>query len=336
MYAQIVENPSYEPKSIIRAIEETFKYTISYSKAYRAKRKVMEMRFGTYEASYDNLPRLLSAICHRNTGSYYDLKQYPSVDNPGKQVLQRAFFSLGACIEAFKHCRPVICIDGTFLTGKYSGQILTAIGVDGNNQVLPLAFAFVESENGDSWYWFLERLKNMVVKDRPDVCVIHDRHAGILQAMIDIQHGSVQRRRTAQWTDIKSRWCMRHLGANFYSQFKNKKLMKLFKRLCSQNQERKFKALWRKLDELTRKQTEQLSKRPMTDDVEVPVALAEIPLDPHGLRRKDGPSIKTFSEWIEHEDKEKWALLYDEGGRGSVRYHDDEPSLGLQLGHSWR
>ena len=205
IYAQIVENPSYEPKSIIRAIEETFKYTISYSKAYRAKRKVMEMRFGTYEASYDNLPRLLSAICHRNTGSYYDLKQYPSVDNPGKQVLQRAYFSLGACIEAFKHCRPVICIDGTFLTGKYSGQILTAIGVDGNNQVLPLAFAFVESENGDSWYWFLERLKNMVVKDRPDVCVIHDRHAGILQAMIDIQHGSVQRRRTAQWTDLKSR-----------------------------------------------------------------------------------------------------------------------------------
>ena len=111
---------------------------------------------------------------------------------------------------------------------------------------------------------------------------------------------------------------MRHLGANFYSQFKNKKLMKLFKRLCSQNQERKFKALWRKLDELTRKQTEQLSKRPVTDDVEVPVALAEIPLDPHGLRRKDGPSIKTFSEWIEHEDKEKWALLYDEGGLGTV------------------
>jgi hypothetical protein len=27
-----------------------------------------------------------------------------------------------------------------------------------------LVIAFVEGENGDSWYWFLERLKNMVVQ----------------------------------------------------------------------------------------------------------------------------------------------------------------------------
>jgi hypothetical protein len=28
-----------------------------------------------------------------------------------------------------------------------------------------LVIAFAERENGDSWYWFLERLKNMVVQD---------------------------------------------------------------------------------------------------------------------------------------------------------------------------
>ena len=31
-----------------------------------------------------------------------------------------------------------------FFTGRYKGQILTAIGVDCNNQIVPLAFAFVE------------------------------------------------------------------------------------------------------------------------------------------------------------------------------------------------
>ena len=35
-------------------------------------------------------------------------------------------------------------VDGTFLTGQYRGQILTAIGVDGNNQIIPLAMEFVE------------------------------------------------------------------------------------------------------------------------------------------------------------------------------------------------
>jgi hypothetical protein len=59
---------------------------------------------------------------------------------------------LGRAIAAFKHCRPVICIDGTFLTGKYKGTILTVVATDDNNQLLPLAIAFVEGDNGDSWY----------------------------------------------------------------------------------------------------------------------------------------------------------------------------------------
>jgi hypothetical protein len=46
----------YVPKSIILAIEEKFRYQISYGKTYMEKKKVMKMRWGTYEASYDNLP----------------------------------------------------------------------------------------------------------------------------------------------------------------------------------------------------------------------------------------------------------------------------------------
>jgi hypothetical protein len=43
MFAKIVENPAFEPKSIILAIEEKFRYHISYGKAYMAKKKVMEI-----------------------------------------------------------------------------------------------------------------------------------------------------------------------------------------------------------------------------------------------------------------------------------------------------
>ena len=73
----------------------------------------------------------------------------------------------------------MICIDGTFLTGRYKGQILTAIGVDCNNQIVSLAFAFVENENLDSWYWFLEQVKVHVVTARPDVCLISDSLIGM-------------------------------------------------------------------------------------------------------------------------------------------------------------
>ena len=41
------------------------------------------------------------------------------------------------------------------------------------------------------------------------------------------------------------------MGANFYDHFKNKDLKNMFKRLCTQNQQRKFNALWQMLDQLT-------------------------------------------------------------------------------------
>jgi hypothetical protein len=120
MYGTIVDNLSYEPKSIIRYIQEKYKYTISYSKAWSAKQKVLEMRFGTFEAAYDNdnVSRLLAVLCHRNPKNYYDLKTLDRGEGP-PYTLQRVFFSLGPCINAFHHCRSFLCINGTFLTGKY-------------------------------------------------------------------------------------------------------------------------------------------------------------------------------------------------------------------------
>jgi hypothetical protein len=32
-----------------------------------------------------------------------------------------------------------MCVDRTFLTGKYRGKILIAFGVEGNNMIVPLA-----------------------------------------------------------------------------------------------------------------------------------------------------------------------------------------------------
>jgi hypothetical protein len=104
--------------------------------------------------------------------------------------------------------------------------------------------------------------------------VIHDRHKGILQAINDIKGGSEERNRATQWPDVHSRWCMRHMGANFHSQFKNKELTQLFKHLCSTNQEKRFYELWQKLDDLTKKASEEIAKKPIsTEPGEEPVCL---------------------------------------------------------------
>ena len=92
---------------------------------------------------------------------------------------------------------------------------------------MPVAFAFVESESTDSWLWFLQLVKQHVVVGRTNVCLISERHAGILQAINTLQNGGDTF--PSIWPDVHNRWCTRYMGANFHDYFKNKDLMDLFK-----------------------------------------------------------------------------------------------------------
>jgi hypothetical protein len=118
MYGLIVDNLVYEPKMIIRHIQQTYHYNISYMKALRSKRKLFEMRFVTYEDSYDNLPHMLCKIIVRNLRIYFDVLDFLN-SMGGPNIFQRVFFGLGVCVKPFRFCLSVICIDDTFLVGKY-------------------------------------------------------------------------------------------------------------------------------------------------------------------------------------------------------------------------
>jgi hypothetical protein len=71
-------------------------------------------------------------------------------------------------------------IDGTFLTGRFKGTLLVAIGHDAGDQLLPLSFALVSAENNDNWEWFMHLVRTKVIALEREVCIISDRHKGIL------------------------------------------------------------------------------------------------------------------------------------------------------------
>ena len=73
----------------------------------------------------------------------------------GKRVFRRMFICFDACRRGWKDgCRPIIGLDGCFLKGICKGQLLSAVGIDGNNRMFPIAYAVVEVENTETWKWF--------------------------------------------------------------------------------------------------------------------------------------------------------------------------------------
>jgi len=83
------------------------------------------------------------------------------VENDNDETIFQRFYScLKACKDSFVFCRPIIGLDGYFLKGKYGGELLSVVGRNANDQLLPLplAYAVVEVENKETWTWFLELL----------------------------------------------------------------------------------------------------------------------------------------------------------------------------------
>lgn len=71
---------------------------------------------------------------------------------------KRFCICLAMCKAGFKHCRPIVCVDGCQLKDQYGGQLLCAIEIDRNNNMFPIADTVVEAETWDSWTWFMRLL----------------------------------------------------------------------------------------------------------------------------------------------------------------------------------
>jgi hypothetical protein len=137
--------PTYKIKSVIDLVKELFGYKVKYGKAWKAKQAAFQILYGDWEEAYNRLRRLLGAMAASNPGTYHKVEPLGSTtrmrNNEPVRIFGRAFWAFGPCIRAFQHCRSVILIDGTFLTGRFKGTLLVARGHDVGDQLLPLAFA---------------------------------------------------------------------------------------------------------------------------------------------------------------------------------------------------
>ena len=170
-------------RTIIRTIEVLCGgYVITYGKAWRDKQRAWKMIYGNQEDGYKQLPVLFNAIKAVNPGIHYEYIPKPNSWKDGRQIFFRAFWCFPQCVEAFRHCRLIFSVDGTFLIGKYQDTLLIAISYD-MSKLAPLAFALVEKKNNDSQGWFLRLVWMHVVGPGREVGIISDRHHGILNVV---------------------------------------------------------------------------------------------------------------------------------------------------------
>lgn len=81
-----------------------------------------------------------------NRGSFVYMEVERPIPNE-PSIFYRFYVCFGAVILGYlKGCRPVVSLDGCFLKTVVKGQLLTAIGRDGNNQTFPIAWTIVQME----------------------------------------------------------------------------------------------------------------------------------------------------------------------------------------------
>jgi hypothetical protein len=107
--------------------------------------------------------------------------------------------------------------------------------VDPENQIVPMAFALAEGENIESWSWFMRLLRVQVLGPSHTICLISDRHAGILNAA---------NKDIVGFPPLVHRWCMRHFSTNYWRYHRKKEVW------CCERTEHEFKETRRELDKV--------------------------------------------------------------------------------------
>jgi hypothetical protein len=151
---EIRANEKMTLKGLGQLVQKYWKMTPKRGKLGRVRKFAFDIIYGDEVAQYNQLWDFGQELRRSNQGSTLFLL----LDDAGH--FKRCYFSFDACKRGFlAGCRPIIFLDGSHLKTKFGGILLTAIGMDPNDCIFPVAFSIVEVENTSSWKWFLTALK---------------------------------------------------------------------------------------------------------------------------------------------------------------------------------
>ncbi|RYR48973.1 hypothetical protein Ahy_A07g035175 [Arachis hypogaea] len=197
---KVEHNPRVKIKELVNKAQRKWNLTVTTSMAARSRQAALDDIQGEYRKQYKRIGDYCYELLRSNPGSSVTLKVQRSPDFEHEQqssslnnycIFKRLYVCLDACKKSILQCRKFIGLDGCFLKTPQGGQMLTAIGWDPNDQMLPIAYAVVEAT------------------------FMSDQQKGLLPAFDEVIPG------------VDHRFCVRHLYSNFTKKFPGLQLKQL-------------------------------------------------------------------------------------------------------------
>ncbi|KAJ4974525.1 hypothetical protein NE237_007699 [Protea cynaroides] len=247
-------DPDMKTESIHAALNAKYGINPHKQQLYRARKIARQETEGSFKISYAQLPKYGELLREKNPGTVFKLQPHERIDFSQPPVFKRLFICLDACKKGFlRGCRPFIGLDVCHLRGTYEGVFLSAISIDGNNGLFPLAFAVVESETKDSWSFFLYNLYSTIdtAIDGLPLTFMSDKQKGLSDAIEEI------------FPDAFHRNCCQHLYSNFNAQFTGMQLGNDFWAACKASSAVQFQKAMSKIQIHNKEAHDWLLKNPV-------------------------------------------------------------------------
>ncbi|KAL7249074.1 hypothetical protein ACSBR1_011273 [Camellia fascicularis] len=122
---RVRDKPLTRPTDVVYDLKKDYGLEVSYRVAWLGVEKARGKMFGAHSISFDQLRWYSNVVMENNPRSYINI----DYDDHNNRFI-RYFISFKACIDGFNHCRPLLFLDGTFLKGKFKGNLLVATAKD--------------------------------------------------------------------------------------------------------------------------------------------------------------------------------------------------------------
>lgn len=173
------KNPKMTKQEMPAELKREYNLVVSEEQCSKAKTRIRQERKAGHQEHFSRVWDYQAEIFRSNPESIFEIETIPGPSIGSLPRFFRLFICFNSQRNSWKHtCRPIIGIDGAFLKWDIKGHLLAAVGRDGDNRIIPLAWAVVEIENDDNWDWFMNLLsRSLGLEDGRNIAVISDKQS---------------------------------------------------------------------------------------------------------------------------------------------------------------